>query len=169
MGGVTYGRDFPGINATGRFCEIKANLYTGGSWITKGKERLALNYSWRKKMKTSWRTNGQNLAATTIHQFYMVTASFCPRIRSFTDYVFLPWKEFVYLRGPQAVRLIDVSLIIEVLCKISFVSFVYYYYLPENAAYSPSQRSCFRSIERQLKVHREGSIRGKFECFVSKT
>ena len=122
-----------------------------------------------KKMKTSWRTNWQNLAATTIHQFYMVTASFCPRIRSFTDYVFLPWKEFVYLRGPQAVRLIDVSLIIEVLCKISFVSFVYYYYLPENAAYSPSQRSCFRRIERQLKVHREGSIRGKFECFVSKT
>lgn len=83
----------------------------GGSWITKGKERLALNYSWRKKMKTSWRTNWQNLAATTIHQFYMVTASFCPRIRSLTDYVFLPWKEFVYLRGPQAVRLIDVSLI----------------------------------------------------------
>lgn len=109
MGGIFLELISLNAKCSGCFCEIKANLYTGGSWISKVKERLALNYSWRKKMKTSWRTNWQNLAATTTHQFYMVTASFCPRIRSLTDYVFLPWKEFVYLKGPQAVRLIDVS------------------------------------------------------------
>lgn len=49
MGGIFLELISLNAKCSGCFCEIKANLYTGGSWISKVKERLALNYSWRKK------------------------------------------------------------------------------------------------------------------------
>ena len=80
MGGIFL--ELISLNAkfSGRFCEIMANLHTGGSWITKVKERLAFIILGEKnedKLKNKLTKSRGN----TIHQFYMVTASFCPRIR----------------------------------------------------------------------------------------